>query len=77
LNRIIIAGSCKHGYEPLGSIKRGEFVTNWATVSFSRKILVYGTDLLVMSDRIIIIIIVIVIVINSPLQMDLNNGQGT
>jgi hypothetical protein len=36
-----VAGSREHGNEPLGSIKRGEFLDR-VTVSFSRRPLLYG-----------------------------------
>jgi hypothetical protein len=34
-----VADSCEHGNEPLGSIKVGDFLTNWVTISFSRRTL--------------------------------------
>jgi len=33
--------SCKHGTEFSGSVKDGNFSTSWATVSFSRRILLH------------------------------------
>jgi len=34
-----LAGSCEHNNEPSGSIKGGNFLTSWVTVSFSRRTL--------------------------------------
>jgi len=34
-----VVGFCKHGNEPLGCIKVGNFLTSWATIKFSRTLL--------------------------------------
>jgi hypothetical protein len=34
----LVAGSCEHNNEPLGSIKYWEYLWAWATVDFSRRI---------------------------------------
>jgi len=36
-----MAGPCKHGNEPSGSIKAKNFLTCWVTVSFSRRTLLH------------------------------------
>jgi len=33
-----MAGCSEHGIEPLGSIKCGNFLTRWTTISFSRRV---------------------------------------
>jgi hypothetical protein len=37
-----VAGCCEQGNEPSGSIKFGEFLTGWGTISFSRRTLLHG-----------------------------------
>jgi hypothetical protein len=38
----LMVGFHKHGYEPSGSVKSGNFLTGWATTTDSRKILAHG-----------------------------------
>jgi hypothetical protein len=40
-------GSCENGNETLDSIKGGDILTTWATISFSRRTLLLGVNYLV------------------------------
>jgi hypothetical protein len=37
-----MADSCEHGNEPSPSLKTGNFLTRWMTISFSRRTLTHG-----------------------------------
>jgi hypothetical protein len=39
-----VLNSCQHGNELVGSIKHGEFLTSWLTVSFSRRTLFHAIN---------------------------------
>ena len=39
-----MAGTCKCGNEPSGSINAGNFLTSWEPVSFPRRTLLHGVS---------------------------------
>jgi len=43
-DRVPVAGFCKHGDEPLGSIMKAGCLTSWMTISFSKNILCHGVS---------------------------------
>jgi hypothetical protein len=45
-----VAGSCGHGNETSGPIKRGKFFDQLMTISFSRRTLFHGVSYLVMRE---------------------------
>jgi hypothetical protein len=53
-----VTGSCAHGNETSGSIKRVKFLNTRKTTGFSRKVLLYGV-----TNVIIIVIVVLVAVV--------------